>query len=596
MKDFIKYTFATVTGLIITSVLLFIIGILIITGMTVSSGTGATIESNSVFMLDLNGQLVERNTDNMPLKKIFSQVFESNSHTIGLDEILSGIKKAKENKDIKGIYLQATKLGASFASLQEIREALADFKKSGKFIIAYSDSYSEGMYYLASVANKVFLNPQGAVDWGGLSAELMFFKGTLDKLGVEMQVFKVGTFKSAVEPYTSTSMSDANRLQMNEMLQSLWGVIKNDVSKSRKIDMNTLNAYADNRSTTFYPAQQSVQCKLVDGLMYKTDMRDYLKKMVGIDSDASLNVLGITEMDEVKKDVPKDKSGDVIAVYYAAGDIVDEKPTSPDAESIVGDDMVADLRDLKEDDDVKAVVIRVNSPGGSAFASEQIWHAIQELKAKKPVVISMSDYAASGGYYISCGASKIIASPSTITGSIGIFGMIPNFGKLATKVGLSFDVVKTNKLSDFGGGSTRTMTDEEKTLLQMQIVNGYNTFVKRCADGRHMTKQSIENIAQGRVWTGEKALKLGLVDELGTFDHAIDVAAKLAKLGGYSIATYPETSGFMDMLFEETPDNYIHAQILKGRLGEFYQSFNLIQSLKNQSVIQARMPYFLRIR
>jgi protease-4 len=596
MKDFIKYTFATVTGLIITSVLLFIIGILIITGMTVSSGTGTTIESNSVFMLDLNGQLVERNTDNMPLKKIFSQVFESNARTIGLDEILSGIKKAKENKDIKGIYLQATKLGASFASLQEIREALADFKKSGKFIIAYSDSYSEGMYYLASVANKVFLNPQGAVDWGGISAELMFFKGTLDKLGVEMQIFKVGTFKSAVEPYTSTSMSDANRLQMNEMLQSLWGVIKNDVSKSRKIDMNTLNAYADNRSTTFYPAQQSVQCKLVDGLMYKTDMRDYLKKMVGIDSDASLNVLGITEMDGVKKDVPKDKSGDVIAVYYASGDIVDEKPTSPDAESIVGDDMVADLRDLKEDDDVKAVVIRVNSPGGSAFASEQIWHAIQELKAKKPVVVSMSDYAASGGYYISCGASKIVASPSTITGSIGIFGMIPNFGKLATKVGLSFDVVKTNKLSDFGGGSTRAMTDEEKALLQMQIVNGYNTFVKRCADGRHMTRQSIENIAQGRVWTGERALKLGLVDELGTFDHAIDVAAKLAKLGGYSIATYPETNGFMDMLFEETPDNYIHAQILKGRLGEFYQSFNLIQSLENQSVIQARMPYSLRIR
>jgi protease-4 len=588
MKDFLKYTLATVTGLVITSLILFFIGAICVVGITSSSESETTVKSNSIMMLDLNGVLSERSLDR-PWEKILGD----GSTSIGLNDIIASIKKAKDNKDIKGIYIQATSLNGSFASYQEIRDALLDFKKSGKFIVAYSDMYTQGLYYLSSVADKVLLNPQGSIEWRGLATAITYYKGLLDKLGVEMQVFKVGTYKSAVEPFTSTSMSAANRLQMSEMLNSLWGKMVNDVAKSRKLTPDTLNAFANNLTTAFYPAEQSVKCKLADTLIYKENVRDYLKKMLRLKKDDNLNVLGLSEMINVKRNVPKDKSGDVIAVYYASGEIVD-KSSSYESEGIVSDDVVEDLNDLKDDDDVKAVVLRVNSPGGSAFASEQIWHAIQELKAKKPVVVSMGDYAASGGYYISCGASKIVAEPTTLTGSIGIFGMFPNTAKLMNKVGLTYDVVKTNKLSDIGI-SSRAMSDEEKSLFQMMIANGYNTFVTRCANGRHMSKTAIENIAEGRVWTGDKAVKLGLVDQLGNLDKAIDIAVQLSKVKGHSVIAYPKQESFFSLLLKEKPDNYIETRILKSKLGSYYEAFNLIRSLDNKATIQARIPYFINI-
>lgn len=591
MKDFLKYTLATVTGLVITGVLFFFIGIMVISGIAASSDTSVTVKKNSILMLNLDGQLSERVQD-----KPWTRIFGNDDQSIGLDDVLSAIKKAKSNDDIKGIYIQAKLLSSSFASYQEIRDALLDFKKSKKFIIAYSDTYTQGLYYLSSVADKIILNPQGSITWKGLATQITYMKNLFDKLGVEQQVFKVGTFKSAVEPLTSTSMSDANRLQMTDLLGSLWGKMVKDVAASRHLTPSRLNEIADNGTVLFNDAKMCISTHMADTLLYKSDVKDYLKKKVGIDKDDNLNILGINDMNNVKDKASKDKSGNEIAVYYACGDIVDESSTSSSLsdEQIVGDEVVSDLRDLRENDDVKAVVLRVNSPGGSAFASEQIWHAIQLLKAKKPVVVSMSDYAASGGYYISCGANKIVAEPTTLTGSIGIFGVIPNFTKLANKIGLTFDGVKTNKMSDLGVLGT-SLTPEEKSLIQMRIANGYNTFVSRCAQGRKMSKSAIESIAQGRVWSGEKALKLGLVDEMGNIDKAIAIAAKLSKISNYSITSYPEQKSILSALLKEKPDNYIETRLLKSRLGNYYEAFSFINSLQKQSTIQARIPFFLNI-
>ncbi len=590
MKDFLKYTLATVTGLIITSVLLFFIGIMVVTGIAASSNPTIEVKSNSLLTLNLDGDLSERTLDK-PWTKFLGEENES----IGLKDILSAIKKAKDNKDIKGIYIQAKYLSGSFASFQEIRDALVDFKKSGKFIIAYSDNYSQGLYYISSVADKVLLNPQGNIAWKGLASQIMYFKGLFDKLGIEQQVFKVGTFKSAVEPYTSTSMSDANRLQMNELLGSLWNKIVSDVSASRHISKETLNTIANNGSVMYAETENCVKAKMVDELMYKADVKNYLKKKMNIDEDDDINVLGINDMTNVEDTKSKDKSGNEIAVYYACGEILDEAPSTSIGENmIVGEDMIADLEDLRKDDDIKAVVIRVNSPGGSAFASEQIWHAIEQLKAKKPVVVSMSDFAASGGYYISSGANKIVAEPTTLTGSIGIFGIIPNFTKLANKMGLTFDGVKTNSMADLGALGT-SMTPEEKALIQMEVANGYRTFVSRCAKGRKMTPEAIGKIAEGRVWTGEKAVKLGLVDELGDMNKAIKIAAQLSKISEYTVSSYPDEPSIISMLLKEKPDNYIEARLLKSKMGSYYQAFSFINTLQKQAVIQARMPFFLTI-
>ena len=379
MKDFLKFTLATVTGIILSSIVLFIISMVTLFGIMSASDTETIVKKNSVMMLDLNGTLVER-TQEDPLG-ILSQLLGDGSNTYGLDDILSSIQKAKENENIKGIYLQANSLGTSYASLQEIRNALLDFKESGKFVIAYADSYTQGLYYLSSAANKVLLNPKGMIEWRGIASAPLFYKDLLQKIGVEMQVFKVGTYKSAVEPFIATEMSPANREQVTTFITSIWGQVTEGVSTSRNISVDSLNVYAD-RMLMFYPAEESVKCGLADTLIYRNDVRNYLKKLVEINEDDNLPILGLGDMMNVRKNVPKDKSGNIVAVYYASGEITDYPSSATSEDGIVGSKVIRDLRKLKDNDDVKAVVLRVNSPGGSAFASEQIWHAVKELKTK----------------------------------------------------------------------------------------------------------------------------------------------------------------------------------------------------------------------
>ena len=593
MKDFLKFTLATVTGIILSSIVLFIIGMVTLFGIVSTADTETIVKKNSVMMLDLNGVLVER-TQESPLG-ILSQLFSDDSNTYGLDDILSSIKKAKENENIKGIYLQASMLGTSYASLQEIRNALLDFKESGKFIIAYGDSYTQGLYYLSSVADKVLLNPKGMIEWKGIASAPLFYKDLLQKIGVEMQIFKVGTYKSAVEPFISTEMSPANREQVTAFINSIWGQVTEGVSASRSLPVDSLNALAD-RMLMFYPAEESVQCGLADTLIYRNDVRNYLKQWVDLKEDDRLPVLGLSDMINVKKNMPKDKSGNIVAVYYASGEITDYSSSSTSEEGIVGTKVIRDLRKLKDDEDVKAVVLRVNSPGGSAFASEQIWHAVKELKTEKPVIVSMGDYAASGGYYISCVADTIVAEPTTLTGSIGIFGMVPNVKELSEKIGLTYDVVKTNKFSDFGN-IMRPFNQDEKTLMQMMITQGYDTFVNRCAEGRLMSKEAIEKIAEGRVWTGEAAKELGLVDVLGGIDTALEIAVRKAGIEGYTVVSYPAKQDLLSSLLNTKPtNNYVESQILKSKLGEYYQQFGMLKNLKERSMIQARIPFELNIK
>ena len=591
MKDFLKFTLATVTGIILSSIVLFIISMVTLFGIMSASDTETIVKKNSVMMLDLNGTLVER-TQEDPLG-ILSQLLGDGSNTYGLDDILSSIKKAKENEDIKGIYIQATSLGAGFASLEEIRNALKDFKESGKFVVAYGDAYTQGLYYLSSVADKVLLNPQGMLEWRGLAATPMFFKDLLEKVGVEMQVFKVGTYKSAVEPFISTEMSAANREQINVYLSSIWGQITSAVAESRNLSVEALNKEAD-RMLMFYPAEESVKNGLVDTLIYKNDVRDYLKNLAGIDKDDNMPVLGIQDMINVKKNVPRDKSGNVIAVYYAYGEIDGGSSASTD-EGINSEKVIKDLRKLKDNENVKAVVLRVNSPGGSAYGSEQIWYAVNQLKKEKPVIVSMGDYAASGGYYISCNADTIVAEPTTLTGSIGIFGMMPNAKGLTEKLGVSFDVVKTNPYADFGN-LTRPMNDGEKGLMQMYVNNGYELFLTRCSDGRGISMEELDKIAQGRVWTGSTAKELGLVDELGGLDKALEIAIAKAGVDAYTVMSYPKKEGFLESLMNTNPGNYIKGRMLNSKMSDMYRQFSIIENFDKIDRIQARVPFELNIQ
>ena len=589
MKDFLKFTLATITGLIVTGVIVFFISILVFFSMVSSSESETQIRKNSIMMLDLNGALAERSQENP-----FEFLLDDEYSTYGLDDILSSIKKAKENEEIKGIYIQATSLATGFASLEEIRSALKDFKESGKFIVAYGDTYSQGLYYLSSVADKVLLNPQGMIEWRGLAAAPMFFKDLLAKIGVEMQVFKVGTYKSAVEPFVSTEMSPANREQVNVYLASIWGQLTSDVAESRKVSVDSLNAIAD-RMIMFHPAEESVKCGLADTLIYKNDVRNYLKAMAGIDEDDRMPVLGLKDMVNVKKNAPKDKSGNVIAVYYAYGEIDGGTSSSTGEEGINSVKVIKDLRKLKEDENVKAVVLRVNSPGGSAYGSEQIWYAVSELKKEKPVIVSMGDYAASGGYYISCNADTIVAEPTTLTGSIGIFGMFPSAKGLTDKIGLNFDVVKTNQYADFGM-LTRPMNDGEKGLMQMYVNQGYDLFLTRCSDGRGIGKEELDKIAQGRVWTGSTAKELGLVDELGGLDKAVEIAIAKSGVDAYTVMSYPKKESFLESLMNTNPGKYVKARMLNGKVGEMYRQFSILENFDKCDRIQARVPFELNIQ
>ena len=512
----------------------------------------------------------------------------------GLDDILSSIKKAKSNDNIKGIYIEGGVTGgSSFASCEAIRRALVDFKESGKFIVAYSDNYGQDTYYLASVADKIFINPQGSLAWHGLSSQPIFYKELLDKIGVKMQVFKVGTYKSAVEPYIATSMSDANREQVTVFLEDLWGKMLNDISVSRNITVDSLSTYAD-RFMDLQPAQTYLDYGLVDSIVYKSDVREYLKQLTNRKDDENIRSYLVSDMVNVKRNVPKDKSGNIIAVYYAAGDIDGGGVISVGPAGIQSPKVVKDLRKLREDKTVKAVVLRVNSPGGSAFGSEQIWNEVVALKAEKPVIVSMGDYAASGGYYISCAADTIVAEETTLTGSIGIFGVFPDASELMNKkLGINFDVVKTNKMSDFGTMS-RPFNADEQQILQQYINNGYSLFVKRCADGRGMTTEAIEAIAEGRVWTGIRAKELGLVDEIGGLDKAIELAAHSADIEGYSVVSYPKKEGMLSSFLEGEKDKMVKSK-LQEYIGEYFNGLQYIKGLKEMDPIQARIPFDLNI-
>ena len=586
MKDFFKFTFASMLGVVLAGFVFTILGIVSMVGMMASSDTETVVKENSIFVLDLEGTLSERVQEN-PFQALMGEEYQ----TYGLDDILTSIQKAKDNENIKGIYLQAGMMEASFASLEEIRHALKDFKESGKFIVAYGDTYTQGMYYLASVADKVIVNPRGSIAWQGLASQTIFFKDLLEKVGVEMEIFKVGTYKSAVEPFIATEMSDANREQITAFLTSIWGRLLEDISESRSIPTDDLNRYAD-EFAMLSPAETYIANGLADTLMYKDGVLAYLKEMSGREADESLRTLSVEDMKNVKRNVPLDKSGNIIAVYYAYGGIDD---TSSPEEGIDSEKVIKDLRLLREDETIQAVVLRVNSPGGSAYGSEQIWREVVLLKEKKPVIVSMGDYAASGGYYISCAADCIVADPTTLTGSIGIFGMFPNMeGLLTDKLGLHFDVVKTNKFADMGD-MTRPFNNEEKAAMQNFINQGYKLFVQRCADGRGMSVEAIEKIAEGRVWTGATAKELGLVDELGGLDKAIDIAAEKAGVEAYSIINYPSQSGFFSTLMDEGKDNYINGKMMDA-LGETYHYLRFVESLKDMDRIQARMPFDLRIR
>lgn len=552
-----------------------------------SSETETVVPPNSVFTLELKGTIQERYQPS-PV----DQFFEDQISTYGLEDILNAIQKAKENDLIKGIYLHTGALSCSAASLQAIHRTLADFKQSGKFLVAYADAYTQGGYYVASVADKVIVNPVGSLSWHGLASETMFLKDFLAKIGVKMQIFRVGTYKSAVEPMMSTEMSPANREQTQAFLESTWKSILNDVSASRHISADSLNLLAD-RNMDFHPAETYVSSGLADTLMYQDEVLSYLKSLTGLSDEDDLKTLNLDEMTRVKATAPKSKTRDVVAVYYAYGEI-DNGSSSYD-EGINSEKVTKDLRDLRKDKNVKAVVLRVNSPGGSAYGSEQIWREVSLLKAEKPVVVSMGDYAASGGYYISCAAHKIVAEPTTLTGSIGIFGMMPDASELLNdKLGLHFDGVKTHKMADMGSMS-RPFNAEESALMQQMVNQGYALFTKRCAEGRHIPLEELCKIAEGRVWTGSMAKELKLVDELGGLDTAIQLAAQLGKVKDYNLQTYPAKEDFLTQLLNTRTDRYIHSQ-LQETFGEYYRSFDWIRHLGQSDRLQARLPFNLRIQ
>lgn len=591
MKDFFKYTAATVVGIIVFTIVCVALSVMSIVGMVASASATQAVEKNSVLVLKLNGSIDEQGTDNT-IGKLTGNYIPST----GLNDILSAIKKAKEEENIKGIYIDAGVLSTDYATLQEIRSALEDFRKSGKKIIAYADTYSQGSYYLVSVADKIYLNPIGMVDWHGIGAQPVFYKDMLAKFGVKFQVVKVGTFKSATETYTEEHMSDANRLQTKMFLDGTWKQVCNAVSKSRGISVDSLNRYAD-ELLMFQSAESLVKRKVVDGLAYASDMKDIAKAQFGIGKDDDLNRLFVSDMTNVKE---KQTSGEEIAIYYAYGDIVQSEKVSllgGGSHCIVSSTVCSDLKDLMDDDDVKAVVIRVNSGGGDAFASEQIWHQVMELKKKKPVVVSMGGYAASGAYYMSAPASWIVAQPTTLTGSIGIFAVFPDMSGLVTqKLGVKFDEVKTNRNSTFGNLMARPFNEEETAVMQQYVNRGYQLFRKRVADGRRLPVESVEKIAQGRVWLGADAIGLKLVDQLGGLNDAVAKAAKLAKLSEYYTVDYPAPSSWIDQLLAGASDAGSVDARLRLTLGDLYEPVSLMRNLDKHEALQARIPFAINMK
>lgn len=591
MKSFIKYTMATVVGIFLTMTLFTIISIISLAGMMATEGMSAPIKEKSILRLDLSGTLAERSESNP-----FAALMGEENKALSLEDALLALDKAAKNENIIGVYLEGGAMGANPGMAQELRQALVEFKESGKWVVAYGDSYGKTAYYLSSVADSVLLNPEGNVDFGGMASQIMFYKDVMEKIGVKMQVFKVGTYKSAVEPFICTEMSPANREQVTSYLFSIWTNMLKDVAASRNMEVGKLNSLADSL-TMISEASVALNGGLVDKLCYMDEVKAILREKSGLE-DEDDDLVFASVADVAKSETLDEKVDEQVAVYYAYGEIVQSQGTGlgmSQEHQIVGEKMIKDLQDLREDDDVKAVVIRVNSPGGSAFASEQIWREVCLLKEKKPVVVSMGGMAASGGYYISCAANRIFAEPTTLTGSIGIFGMIPDMSELMTeKIGLKFDVVKTNEMSDIGT-MARPFNEAESAQMQKMINRGYDLFTKRVADGRGMVQDSVKLIAEGRVWTGEQGLNIGLVDELGNLDDAVAHAAELAKVEKFRAVPYPGADNPFELLLNQTKGGYLDSE-LRELLGEGYAVYSLVRNVKDADRIQARMPFEMNIQ
>ena len=588
MKDFPKIVLGSALGFIIASIFISIIFMLFffITAGSLVKSVGEeqfVPANNSVLNLCLSGNIKER----IPRTTTFMPKDETAA--MGLDDIIAAIRKAKNDHRIKGIYLNPRIFAASPATLAQIRQELTDFKESGKFIVAYADTYTQSGYYLASVADKIAVNPQGSLDIHGLASMPVFYKDALEKLGIEVQVFKVGTYKSAVEPFTLTEMSEANRQQTTSSLNDIWSFMRSDLANSRHLSIDEVDSVA-NQFPLLKETAYLINKNLVDTVLYETEMKNYLRTLLNIDKEDKIPSATVRDMKSVPPPIIK-KSKNNIALLYAVGNIVSGNGSSDIQDKF----MVNEIEKLRKDDNIKAVVFRVNSGGGSAYASEQIWKAITDLKKEKPVVVSMGDLAASGGYYISCNASKIVAQPTTITGSIGIFGLFPNMQGTMNKLGLNFDVAKTHKYGDFGNLS-RPMNKDEKAMLQSYIDKGYDTFLSRCAEGRNIPKDTLAKYAEGRIWTGNQAKTIGLVDELGGIEKAIKIAADLANLDDdYVVYEYPRKRSLFEELFYRNK-NDLALKTLKEYLGDSYDIFMTIKNLKEEDFIQARLPYVLNIQ
>lgn len=594
MKDFFKNVAATIVGLFAFGLIMTILGFICIIGMVASSNSKPALKDNAVMVMKLQGQIEDRTEDNW-LGELTGEQFNN----IGMNRILSSIRKAKNEDKVKGIYLETGILETDYATLQEIRNALADFKKSGKWIIAYGDALSQGGYYLASVANKVYVNPEGNVDWHGIASQPQYIKDVAAKFGVHFTVVKVGKYKSYTETYTEDKMSDANREQVSRYISGLWQQMLGDVSKSRNISKDSLNRYADGLMV-FDDTKLLKSRKMVDGFCYYDEIRDVVKKQLGLKPDDTINQVDYNDVDMAIDD--SNLMGEEIAVYYCQGSIVRmETPSIYGSEQqIVSTKVIKDLQELADNGQVKAVVLRINSGGGDAYASEQIWRAVKELNKKKPVVVSMGGMAASGAYYMSMGAQYIMAQPTTLTGSIGIFGALPDFSDLMTKkLGFKYDEVKTNRNSAYASaGMSRPWSAEEIATMQNYVNRGYSLFRNRVAEGRRMSTEQVEKIAQGRVWLGTDAKKIKLIDGFGGLSDAIDKAAELAHLSSYQAVEYPALAGWMEQLLDIAGGNkgtYLDEQ-LRLALGDLYQPFIMIRNMKEKEPIQAALPYVLNIQ
>lgn len=594
MEQFFKSVAATIVGIFAFGVIMIIFGFICLFGMVASSSGAPSLLDNSVMVLKLQGEISDKAEEDW-----LGEITGNQFNQLGMNKILSAIHKAKKEDKVKGIYLETGILQTDYATLQEIRGALADFKKSGKWIIAYGDNFSQGGYYLSSVANKVYVNPEGNIDWHGIASQTQYIKDVAAKFGVHFTVVKVGKYKSFTEMYTEDKMSDTNREQVSRYINGLWQQILTEVSASRNINKDSLNHYADG-IMAFEDSQLLKSRKLVDGFCYYDEIRDVVKKQLGLKSDEKIHQ---ASMDDVNAAVEDGNAlGDQIAVYYCQGNIVSAASSSlyGSGQEIVSKQVIKDLQELGDDDNIKAVVLRINSGGGEAYASEQLWRAVSMLNKKKPVVVSMGGMTASGAYYMSMGARYVMAQPTTLTGSIGIFGALPDWSDLMTqKLGFKYDEVKTNRHSSYGtAGSTRHWTPEEISILQANVNRGYALFRKRVADGRKLPVEQVEQIAQGRVWLGTDAKSIKLVDGLGNLNDAIAKAAQLAKISDYGTQEYPASADWMDQLLDRvsgTSGSYLDEQ-LRLTLGDLYKPFMTIRNMKEKEPVQATLPFMLNIQ